>query len=654
MFFKIKHYIQYLLLILFLVLSFQTYAIAKNKPDLSNTDQTIFVKDYKNYREYTYKGSQILISKNKKNINLHFAKDNTFLMLNQNKTKRLYELSKADKNLNHSVFYKAVASSDMNAPGQVGYYLKRKMKYYKSSSENDACVTGYKPLLERIGTREIVKKIGKFQIVNLIDKATCEKVTKKEKQDLETTLIEEFNEKSSSLTSCFTKPEVQKILDRDQFLQNNATAVFARFLNLVDKISNGTEPLKIKCKLEPKDAPAMASYNEKANPAELSINVAKSNLKQALNHELFHHGAQQYPLGENQACLDEASVQLFEEICKDQDITTKKLPTSADILNLCQSTTDKKPVLFADLQTKESSRENHNSNRGFGLSTTLDAATIQADQTQQNQIATNLQNTIKSEDFTPVAPTDVSTLANATLQNRDGVDTAKNYGERQTIVATPEVRESLDRVTTALDRAAAGMTTGLNTAMALAVNPAQATTIKAQASNSKIAAYPIKEILANKFSPVFDKPAEQMQIGGVSTLASATTSTPVKEALSLVSTKEVRDIATNPQAKPTRQPATDNKSDSNQPTRGIASVGSAPAIIPQPTEALAKTKLTEPLNIDNAPTQPTARTATTTINQPSQGSQSFDNSALQNLTAFNQMSGSQYKLVAKQYNDPTF
>jgi|GEM_PF-3309382 len=654
-FFHFKEYFQYVFLNILVPIFLHLPSAVYAKPDLSvnsgSATTKISVRDFKNYREYLYKNSRILISKNKKNINLHFAKNNANLILAQNKNKKTYDLSKEGKDYKHNVFYKL----NTNNTKQVGYYSKIKMKYFKAADRNDDCSVNYKPLLEQMGSKDIVQKIDELLIADLMDKSTCNKIDDDEIIIFKAALVQQFKTKSSSLVSCLTKPEVQKILNQDQFLQNNATAVLARFLNLIDKISNGEKPLQIKCDLEPNEKMQIASYNEKSEPIEISINFKnnkfastvkktsnngkeKADIKTILSHELFHYGAQQYPLGKNQNCLDEGVVQLFDEICTTPDFTKTTFKTSADILNQCASSPDNSTTHQATIQSdKASTSIVHVDTASPAITAALQASTT-ADQLQQQQITTNLARTTDPEVFTPVADTDVAVLANSALYNTAGVSTAQNYGEQQTIVATPAVRQSLDAVVTALDKTATGMASGLNKAIALTVNPAQAAAGGADYSKQN-SVMPVNQVVAEKYSPDFDKPAAAPVVPA----PADTTSAAGLAALPAASVRQPASVSAdglNPEAEA-----------APKATRSIASVGNARAVVVTPAvkpAVVVPAESTKPAATDSLAATSNSGAASNSANI------SLDNPVLQSLTAFNQMTGTTYQQVAKKYDDPVF
>ncbi len=622
--FCFRQSLQYVLPSFFLLLITATPSATAAKPDIGRSQNNILVRDFKNYREIFYKDSRILISKTKKNINLVYTKNDLNLVLTQDKNKKVYELKRELAGLNQSVYYKL--STDNKRPvRQVGYYAKTRMKYFNEAATSQVCAAAYKPLLVQIGVKDICKKIGEFQITNLMDPVTCGPISSTKKADFENVLIDQFLVKSSEISKCFNKPEVQKVLEQDRFLQENAVAVFARFLILVDKISNGEKPLKIKCAMESNEKAKVASYNEKTNPAEISVSFKNDEIASGplLTHELFHYGAQQYPLGKNQNCLDESFALLFDKICATADPAKEDIPSSAHVLSQCAESSDKVSDMIAGLSKDEISFDSKKGGDGVLATSESHASAAQIDMAQQQQIATNLQATTNPEVFVPVNPSDVTILANTSLQSKTGVSTTESYGEIKTVAATPEFEQALESVGSAFVRTATGMAESLNSAVAMTVSPAQAANGAARAGYSaQNSPYPLAQLVTEKYSASFDQPpAPPSRL----VLALAATTAQALPGTSAAVAPEVA-AATAKAVSATRQPAS------------IAAPFATQAISTDPLLGKAQNN-----------TQALAKLPVESLPQVQ-----LDNATLQSLTAFNQMTGTQYAQVAKQYSDPAF
>lgn len=634
--FQIKQYFQYVFLSIAILSLTSTPLFAAQTLDQSNIKSKILVRDFKNYREFVFKGNRILISKNNEKTNLFFT--NTVgetLNFYQTKNKKKWEFNKNGKNLNHNIIY----SLSTNNAREIGYYFIQKKIYFKDGNNDKSCVN-YKSFLNHSEIKNISKKIEDLQILNLLDENTCNKLEPKQKEDLENILIKNFVPSTSDLVKCLNRSEVQKIFDKDQFLQTNASAILARYFNFVDKVSKGETPLKIKCDLPQKKEEKVAQLDLTGEPPIASFDLKaltsttngkpKYNIDSVIRHELFHYGAQQYPLGQNQDCLDEKFADLFDSVCRAEDISKETVPLSSEILNLCSG---KDPLNTRIVASQNMNTSNNDGVSGGTVVAEAQASAIRADLAQQEQTAKNLAATTNPADFVPVSSSEVKTLANSQLYNQSAAPIEMNYGEQQTIIATPEITSALDNVTSAFDKAASGMSRGLNNAIAMTVRPTQANQIRGEVDfSSQNTNVPVAQIVAEKYSPS-DLSVPKVQTTSTTTRLSENSVKPTIDAAATLpapSNEKAVDLDT----KTTNQPGQPSAFASNTPaTRNVASVKKSETIITETTSTR--------VNI----TTPTRTLASVAV---------YDNRALQNLTAFTQMNGDAYREVIKLYNDPSF
>jgi len=308
------------------------------------------------------------------------------------------------------------------------------------------------------------------------------------------------------------------------------------------------------------------------------------------------------------------------------------MTTSNEILKLCASGAST-PVLKT---TAAISDDGKNSN------TTITAAQELAHLQTQARVTTNLQTTTDPAVFTPVESTDIDTLANSYLQNSAGQSAANNYGDVQSVVATPAVNSSLNAVYTALNETTEGVARSLNTAMAMAVTPVQAATVKPSAQVAKVAAYPVNEILNDKYSPDFDRPVQTLPLSKTNLAVNAPATTPAfSPSPAEIATADAGSALT----KATTPPASATNTVSNN--RSPASVAPQPASLSTVAKAETSAPNRKPASVDAITTEPLQATFGTSP-------QKLDTPALQTLTAFNQMSGPKYQMIRQQYQDPTF
>lgn len=643
--FLMKYCFQYVLLSVVILSLSSPFAFAAQNTGQGQAKPKILVRDFKNFREYVYKNRRILILKNTQRPNIYYSNEkDENISYSQSATKRSYEFLQNGKNLKHSVFYSLKA----NHKSEVGYYFNKKNVYYKSDKSIDNC-SSYKNFLDRLEVLNLNEKIEDSQIFNLLDKNSCETLEPKQAAYFQRIVRNAFRPSKSGLVDCLNKPEVQKVLDQDQFLQTNATAVLARYFNLVDKISKGETPLAIKCELPNKIEGKLAQIDLKSKPPTLAFDLqtitsttegkSKYNLSSIVSHELFHYGAQQYPMGQNKDCLDEKFAELFDSICKLEDISQEKVPSSSVIFEVCSGRADQSTQVVAsqNMNTKGTAIESG----GVSTAATLQDSTVKKDQEQKEKMAQNLASTTNPSDFVPLKDSDVATLANAPLYDRSATPVNRNYGEQQAIMATPEVTGALNRVTSAFDKAANGMSRSLNSAIAMTVNPARADQIRGNVDfSSQNTSVPVAQIVAEKYSP--NGVAEQ-QVLPASVRLADNSAKPAIDAASVAATPATTATAENIGASPTTVSATVSTQAQQQPS-AFASNQQA-ARNPASANGTTETVVLEIRRIVNVKTTASRAPATTTT---------YDNRALQNLTAFTQMNGEAYGEVTEQYNNPAF
>lgn len=650
--------------------------MAIEKPDRDLVDQKykspfydqILVREFKNYREFLHQNNRILISKNTKNLNLYFITDSSQLAVTQNNKISAFEFLINSKSIKHAVVYKFDIHKKL--PANVGYYSKNKIKYFKQGDFNGNCPSDYKTLAARLGSEDILNKIGRFQVENLIDKASCGNIEAKKINHFEEVLTDQFDIKSSSLTKCFNRADVRRFLDQDQFLQSNSMSIMARFLNLMDQISDGKAPLKIKCALPSKESMKLASYNEQSKPPEISINfqnkvfvgqesVTSENstkaqsLRQIINHEIFHHGAQQFPLGTNQDCLDENLAVLFDKICDTTNIEKASFPSSSELLKQCVRNSNS---LHASLTNSKQTLPSIKGEDSLAMFGEVQVSAIKIDQEQQAQITTHLANTINPETFAAVDPTEIVALANAPLHNVAGVDLSKNYGVSQTVQLESKTKESVKKLFSRFENSSNRMVSSLNNAIALTIPQAQAIGLNPAYGKQNIPV-PLHHIVTSKYSPEFadeliQRPDQKFRVLSLQSLSegeaertapSKTMNSPDKVNLTKTDALVNDSQITGAQVRNSRRPASvDLKGNSpaelkNRP--GVSGFSSNP----QTTSLKGATSETNSI-----------KSAQKSNKASSSPGKSLDNQALQILTAFNHMTGSQYTQIKKLYKDPGF
>lgn len=677
--FYFKHYHLSVLIKIVSVLIFvkSNVGVAIEKPDRDLVDQKykspfynqILVRDFKNYREFLHQNNRILISKNTKNLNLYFITDSSQLAVTQNNKISAYEFLINSKSIKHAVVYKFDIHKKL--PANIGYYSKNKIKYFKQGDFNGNCPSDYKTLAARLGSEDILNKIGRFQVENLIDKASCGNIEAKKINHFEEVLTDQFDIKSSSLTKCFNRADVRRFLDQDQFLQSNSMSIMARFLNLMDQISDGKAPLKIKCALPSKESMKLASYNEQSKPPEISINFQNKafvgqglvtsenstkaqNLSQIINHEIFHHGAQQFPLGTNQDCLDENMAVLFDKICDTTNFEKASFPSSSELLKQCVRNSNS---LHASLTNSKQTLPSIKGEDSLAVFGEVQVSAIKIDQEQQAQITTHLANTINPETFAAVDPTEIVALANAPLHNVAGVDLSKNYGASQTVQFESKTKESVQKLFSRFENSSNRMVSSLNNAIALTIPQAQAIGLNPAYGKQNIPV-PLHHIVTSKYSPEFadkliqrsDQPLKvqsfaEAERSSSSEVTNLTDKNKLTKTDSLVNDPQL----TLAQARNSRMPASvDLKGDAPSV---LKSKPGTDGPIPNAQKTASLTGLANKENLHKTTALKSAQISNKASSSPGT---SLDNQALQILTAFNHMTGSQYTQIKKLYKDPGF
>jgi hypothetical protein len=647
----------------------------------------IKVREFKTYREFKFHHSRILF--NKVNKTLVYEKNKSQIVFN-NQNDRVYSFSKYGKNAKHMVFYKV----DKFNKKLIGYVSKERKKYFKTS--DDIC--SFQEMSSKLKSSDVFDIVDQFNASALLDNQSCGQVDSEEVKELETNIKDLVDEKSSSLARCFDSAEAQKFFNQDSFLKNSASEIFFRYLGLINGISDTEKPIKIVCEERSKsDDNVIASFDEMSNPFKISFAIKNRRFKmnlaeagQVLNHEVFHYGAQQLPVGTDLTCLDENFAILFEKVCRsgESNFKMERVERSQDIFSECLK--NKKWRI-----TKNSSIiAGYEPGKGneclescmFGEI----ANQVASARTDQQKVTESLQKVVGPLAFKDVPNSDIEALA-ANLQSTTGQKISDlQDGEFHTIQATPQVRASLDRVESAFSQTADSVGVALaesfrsvNAAAAVIVgNKAQAASAPAQASAGKVnyGPYTATEILADTYMPSsktdqvfsnpklatmnYDQKEEYYRSLGAGSTSTTASSARLATGSTMGSGREAGSVSSN------QGFAADEGAAQIQNVQG-ARAGSGVAVVPARNGGAGVAGALPVKNSRTPASIPAAgltAPAAAVVEQPDSGSGKIagggaaasvanarlDNVALQTLTAFSSIKGSQYVNIRKNYNDPRF
>lgn len=631
------------------------------------SNERISVTDFKYFRKITYKNQQLLIYRNQQLKNIFYNTDNLNLSSINTKDQTEFNLNIKSKNSNHEISYQNQ---------QVSYFAKTKAISFADSnyaSKNSIC--DQKLLDEsilRLDSKSVMRGIGSLNLESQFDE-TC---NAEQKQKMNLYLGDLLRAENSLLTKCNSNDSIQKMKLADPKYLTYTSKVYAKYLRLVDKINDGSTPIKISCKMN--SATKYGSFDEKEN--KISFNweqlIKNSNsekelsesVRKILGHELFHYGEQVKPDNEktNLQCLNEKYAQTFTDLCDVTRVAQEvkytigtsskekidlKIPTSNELELLCSSESAKsaldsefgKVVLKNDKLKNETASKNEGGGKVEGA---LKVSQSQAQIQQTKAVSQELTKTVSQSDFVKPSNQDFAVLLSKT-------SALSKENKPYTVSANSDFGKVVAKTLSSFNTSGTVLTNKLNSALAaVASTPAQA---KAQTST-----------LA-KFNTIA-KPEAASDLKAVVDTKIASMNSNSRGPASAADTPAKSDV------KPTSQPtsAAVSKTNTNTGTgTNAASASRMPAAIDKTVNVNSQQK-----NDLATSANPVTNTSTTSsIGNDSRGnlpnkinSANFNsanqNSAPQNgknlvksiqsLKAFTSLTGAQYAEIRKSYDDPKF
>lgn len=394
---------------------------------LVSTDQDlsrIGVKNFRGYREITYKGSRILIERFRHNRfgNISFTRDGQNLVFVSQGTATIFKIDKVSGQKTRSLFVKRVSG----LPNKVGY-LSIISKTQFDSNPSPCFDDVLKNAMKRIVGSDFISGVNETALSNTLDKASCKSLDPSALASFRKEIVKEVVSDSSFLLKCFNEPSMLKEIDERPKLKSLAVEVLGKYLDESERIQSGQSKLKFGCfqaasnkNISAKYEPSDTSIRFAIIDDELAENSCK-NRSQLFAHELIHAAGFQDPVPYE-----------FDTLC-------------AKALNL--------PALGKD-SCKEEYRPLVELSKGTEVIQAVMSAT---DKTEQARVQPVLQAAVKAEDFVPVDAGAVEKLATAPSNS-------------------PEFAASLDKVYSSLSANMDAMARPLNSALGAAVSPSYAGT----------------------------------------------------------------------------------------------------------------------------------------------------------------------------------
>ncbi len=456
------------------------------------------------YSEYIIDNKRIILDN--KNKTVIVLQDKKSLQISKAKDHILYSYSQQDKNRYLKIFFKKSLIGKQKS--LVGFVSEPKKKYFFSDYKSN-CFEQTNKMFSFIKQGGLEPLIEGMQIDKLIDQKSCKNIPFEKVSEMTAYLRDKIENEKSKLKLCLDNPSVLNVLDNDWALRENMALFVGRFLGILNSLKQGGYPVDIGCEASD-DQNKMASIDTKFDPPKMlfyfksgKFNMIEGDGNDIINHELFHFGVPQIPIGEDPTCIDEEYAKLVTNLCANKiDILNTKLETSASILKKCVIGVDnytasiKDGYLVADLKSIEST-EGLFSEAANAIEATI-ATRTGANQAESQMLAA----VAKPQDFKPVVDGDVERVL-AT------VPALFDKANEQVIVPAAIFGGSIERIASAgeatIKNIGEYISEGATKASKLVVN--QAVGVNSNSESNSVGVYPLASIISDVYSTSSDRPS---------------------------------------------------------------------------------------------------------------------------------------------------